>query len=65
MAWPFYINEVECIADGSCADICPKCFRYKAGKDATQVISFDCDEILVQKAMNNCPTRCLHWEDEE
>jgi ferredoxin len=65
MARGFYIDEDECIADGSCADICPTCFLYEAGRDAALVIRFDCDADLIQEAMDTCPVRCIHWQDEE
>jgi len=65
MSRGFYIDEEECIADGSCADICPDCFRYEEGMTAAQVIRFECDEDLVQEAMDNCPAQCIHWQDEE
>ena len=64
MAWEFYIAEDECIADGSCADICPDCFRFEEGMTTARVISFACDENLVQESMDNCPAQCIHWQDE-
>jgi ferredoxin len=65
MSRPFYIDEDACIADGCCADICTDCFRYEKGMAAARVISFDCDEALVQEAMDTCPVQCIHWQDEE
>jgi ferredoxin len=65
VAREFYIDEDECVADGSCADICPGCFRYEEGMDAARVISFDCDEDLIQEAMDNCPAQCIHWQDKQ
>jgi len=64
MAKPFYIDEQECIGDGSCADICPACFSFAPGMDTPRVISFDCEKELVEAAMENCPTNCIHYEDE-
>jgi ferredoxin len=29
------------------------------------VISFDCEIDLIEEAMENCPTQCIHWEDDE
>lgn len=65
MAKPFYIDEDECIADGSCADICPECFSFEEGMNAAKVISFDCDEDLIEEAMDNCPAQCIHWGEED
>jgi ferredoxin len=64
MVKPFYIDEEECIGDGSCADICPDCFSFERGMDTARVIGFDCDQKLLEEAMENCPTRCIHYEDE-
>ena len=64
MAREFYIDTDECIADGSCADICPDCFRFEEDMDAAEVISFDCPEDLIQEAMDSCPAECIHWADE-
>ena len=65
MAKPFYIDEEECIGDGSCAELCPGCISFEPGMRTARVISFDCDEQLVEAAMENCPTSCIHYEDEE
>lgn len=65
MAKEFYIDDDECIADGSCAEICPACFQFETGMDAARVVSFDCDADLIEEAMESCPVQCIHWEDEE
>lgn len=64
MAKEFYIDDEECISCGSCAEICPECFHYEEGAIAN-VVSFDCDEELVEEAMESCPVQCIHWEGEE
>jgi len=64
MARAFYIDDEECIADGSCADICPGCFQYEEGMKAARVKGFDCPEEQIQEAMDTCPVQCIHWEDE-
>jgi ferredoxin len=64
MTRSFYIDEAECIADGSCADICPGCFSLEEGMETAKVISFDCEEDLIEEAMENCPAQCIYWEDE-
>jgi ferredoxin len=60
----FYIDEEECIGDGSCAEICPDCFSFEDGMATAKVISFDCEEELVEEAMENCPAQCIHYEGE-
>lgn len=62
MARPFYIDDGECIGDGSCADICPHCISFEAGMTVARVIRFDCPEEAIEEAMRNCPVRCIHWE---
>lgn len=64
MAREFYIVDEDCIADGSCAEICPDCFRFEEGMEVAQVISFDCPEDVVQEAMDACPGECIHWKEE-
>lgn len=65
MAKEFYIDEDECIACGSCAELCPNCFNFDEDEmDYAEVTSFDCPEEDVQEAMDNCPAECIHWEDE-
>jgi ferredoxin len=64
MARPFYIDQDACIGDGSCADICPGCISFEPGGTA-MVMRFDCDEKLIEEAMEMCPVRCIHWEKDE
>ncbi len=64
MAREFHIVDEDCIADGSCAEICPDCFRFEEGMEVAEVISFDCPEELVQEAMDACPGECIFWKDE-
>lgn len=64
MARKFYIDQDECIADGSCAEICPECFRFEEDMDAAEVISFDCPEATVQQAIEECPAQCIHWQED-
>lgn len=65
MARPFYIDDEECIGEGSCADICPHCFSFEAGMTVAKVMRFDCAEEEIEAAMHNCPAQCIHWEDED
>jgi ferredoxin len=65
MAKPFFIDDEECISCGSCAEICPECFSFKDEMSPAGVISFDCEIDLIEEAMENCPTQCIHWEDDE
>jgi ferredoxin len=64
MAREFYIDDEECIACGSCSEICPDCFHFEEDMEVAKVTAFDCDEDLIQEAMDTCPVQCIHWEDE-
>lgn len=63
MARPFYIDDDECIGDGCCAEICPGCFVFEQGMEIARVISFDCEDALVEEAMEACPAQCIHYDD--
>jgi ferredoxin len=58
----FYIDEEECIACGSCAEICPDCFRLEEGMRVAEVVGFDCEGELIEEAMETCPAQCIHWK---
>jgi ferredoxin len=64
MAESFYVDEVECITCGTCAEICPDCFTLEESMEAAEVTSFDCPTDLIQEAMDNCPVTCIHWGEE-
>jgi ferredoxin len=57
----FEIDEDECISCGTCAELCPGCFKYEEGLGPAEVISFDCPEAEVQEAVDSCPAQCIHW----
>jgi ferredoxin len=59
------IVEEECIACGTCEEICPEVFRVNESLGFAQVINPDgAPEEKVQEAMDNCPVLCIHWADE-
>lgn len=59
------IVEEECIACGSCEEICPEVFQLNESLGFAQVINPEgSTEEQVQEAMDACPTQCIHWEDE-
>ena len=64
MAEPFYIDYDECIACGTCAEICPDCFKFDDSMEHAEVTGFDCPKDLVQEAMDNCPVTCIYWGEE-
>ncbi|MEW5949533.1 MAG: ferredoxin [Thermodesulfobacteriota bacterium] len=64
MAKEFYIVAEDCLACGSCAELCPDCFRFEEGAmEHAEVTGFDCPEEKVQEAMDNCPGQCIFWRE--
>lgn len=59
-----YIVESECIACGSCEEICPEVFKVDEQAGYAIVINQGGDPDKIQEAMDTCPTECIHWEDE-
>ncbi|MFP3869064.1 MAG: ferredoxin [Desulfobacteraceae bacterium] len=61
---PFIVEE-ECIACGSCEEICPEVFRLNESLGFAQVINPEGgSEEKIQEAIDACPTQCIHWEDD-
>ncbi len=59
------IVEEECIACGSCEEICPEVFRLNESLGFAQVVNpggAPADKI--QEALDACPTQCIHWAEE-
>lgn len=60
-----FILEDECIACGSCEEICPEVFQVNESLGYAQVVNPEgASEEKVQEAIDACPTQCIHWEDE-
>ncbi len=64
MAKKVVIDEAECVACGTCAEICPEVFVLEDGADAAKVIKpTGGPEDKVQEAIDSCPTQCISWEE--
>lgn len=64
MAKKVVIEESECIACGSCAEICPEVFVLEDDAEAARIIQpIGGPEDLIQEAIDSCPTSCIRWED--
>jgi ferredoxin len=61
MSKEFDIDQDECIACGTCAELCPNCFKFEEGMESADVKSFDCPEDEIQEAIDNCPAQCIYW----
>lgn len=60
-----YIDSAECMACGSCADLCPGVFQLD--EDLGYAVVFDpqgASEDEIQEAIDSCPAACIHWEEE-
>ncbi len=63
MAKTVVIDETECVAGGTCAEICPEVFVLEDGADAAKVIKpTGGPEDKIQEAIDSCPTQCIRWE---
>jgi len=63
MAKRVYIDEEECIACGTCEEICDGVFRLNEETDKAEVIKPEGGpEDLIQDAIDSCPVECIHWE---
>ncbi|MEW6441171.1 MAG: ferredoxin [bacterium] len=63
MARRVYIDAPECVACGTCVELCPDVFRLEEGAEAAEVIMpTGGPEDKIQEAMDACPTQCIHWE---
>ncbi len=60
-----FIVEDECIACGTCAELCPEVFMLNESLGFAQVINATgAPEEKIQEAIDNCPVSCIHWADE-
>ncbi len=64
MAKKVVIDADECVACGTCVEICPDVFEMDDGDDAARVIkpSGGPDEEI-QEAIDSCPVQCILLED--
>ena len=59
------IVEEECIACGSCEEICPEVFKLNESLGFAQVINpTGAPEEKIQEGIDACPVQCIHWSDE-
>ncbi len=60
-----HIVEEECIACGTCEEICPEVFKLNESLGFSQVINpTGAPEEKIQEAIDSCPVQCIHWADE-
>jgi len=61
----FYIVAEECISCGTCAEICPDCFKYEDSMEHAEVTGFDCPKDQIEEAIDSCPAACIHWGEDQ
>jgi len=63
MAKKVVIDAAECVACGTCVEVCPDVFKMDDGADAAEVIKeTGGPEDLIQEAIDSCPVQCITWE---
>ena len=64
MAKKVVIDAEECVACGTCVEICPDVFKMDDGDDAAEVIlETGGPDDLIEEAIDSCPTQCITLED--
>ena len=64
MAQKVVIDADECVACGTCVEVCPDVFKMDDGADFAEVIKeTGGPEDLIQEAIDSCPTQCISLED--
>jgi len=58
------IVYAECIGCRVCVEFCPQVFQMD-DREGYAIISNQggADPEMIQNAMDNCPTACIHWEE--
>jgi ferredoxin len=60
-----YVVEDECIACGTCEEICPEVFTVNETLGFAQVMNpAGATTDKIQEAIEACPVQCIHWADE-
>jgi ferredoxin len=59
-----YVVEDECIACGTCEEICPEVFVVNETLGFAQVMNpSGATEEKIQEGIDACPVQCIHWAD--
>ncbi len=61
-----FIDEDECIACGTCVELCPDIFQMKEEiEKAVVILPEGGPKECIEEAIESCPVSCIHWEEEE
>jgi len=60
MARRVLLDQDECVACGTCVEICPEVFKMDEENDTVKVIlESGGPEDLIQEAIDSCPVQCI------
>ena len=61
-----FIDEEECIACGTCVELCPDVFQMNEEiEKAVVILPEGGPKECIEEAIESCPVSCIHWEEEE
>ncbi len=61
-----FIDEDECIACGTCVELCPDIFQMNEEiEKAVVILPEGGPKECIEEAIESCPVSCIHWEEEE
>jgi ferredoxin len=64
MAKKVVVDADECVACGTCVEVCPEVFKLEEGDEAVKVIkATGGPEDKIQEAIDSCPVQCIKWEE--
>ena len=64
MAKKVVLDVDECVACGTCVEICPEVFKMDDDNDTVQVIlETGGPEDLIEEAIDSCPVQCISLKD--
>lgn len=64
MARKVVIDADECVACGTCVEICPEVFSMEEGADTAEVLmETEGPANLIAEAIDSCPVQCIRWEE--
>lgn len=59
------IDEGACVGCGSCEALCPDVFVMNDHGTAEAIAeATDANMADVKEAMNMCPMKCIHWDED-
>ncbi|MBI5603729.1 MAG: ferredoxin [Deltaproteobacteria bacterium] len=61
-----FIDEEECIACGTCIELCPDVFQMNEEiEKAVVILPEGGPKECIEEAIESCPVSCIHWKEEE